>query len=68
VQSRAAAEFGDSVIFEEIDTSVRANLLEWGLSDALFIDGKQVRTGPPPSYEKIKVLIEKRARKLKKRV
>lgn len=65
---RAAAEFGDAVAFEEIDTGVCENLLEWGLSDALFIDGKQVRTGPPPSYEKIKGLIEKRVRKLKKRL
>ena len=36
-----------------------------GISDALFINGKQVRTGPPPSYEKIKKLIGKRERKLK---
>jgi GNAT superfamily N-acetyltransferase len=32
---RAAAEFGDAVAFEEIDTGVCENLLEWGLSDAL---------------------------------
>ena len=28
-------------------------LNKWGISDALFIDGKAVRTGPPPSYDKI---------------
>ena len=36
-----------------------------GQTDAIFIDGKQVRTGPPPSYEKIRKMIEKRAKKLK---
>jgi len=35
-----------------------------GIVDAFFIDGKQVRTGPPPSYEKIKKLIAKRVKKL----
>jgi len=39
-------------------------LLEWGIWDSLFIDGKEIRTGPPPSYEKLKGLIEKRGRKL----
>jgi GNAT superfamily N-acetyltransferase len=61
---RAVSEFGDEVIFQEIDTSDRNTLLEWGISDALFIDGKQIRTGPPPSYEKIKKKIEKRIKKL----
>ena len=61
---RAAAEFGDKVVFREIDTFDRNTFLEWGISDALFIDDKSVRTGPPPSYEKIKNLIAKRVRKL----
>ena len=61
---RAASEFGDKVMFRGIDTSDRENFLEWGIADALFIDDKQVRTGPPPSYEKIKKIIAKRVRKL----
>ena len=61
---RAAAKFGSDVIFQQIDTFNRDNLLEWGISDALFIDGKQVRTGHPPSYEKIRNIIAKRVRKL----
>ncbi|MFC2021578.1 GNAT family N-acetyltransferase, partial [Chloroflexota bacterium] len=60
----AAAKFGSDVIFQQIDTFNRDNLLEWGISDALFIDGKQVRTGPPPSYEKIRNIIANRVRKL----
>lgn len=61
---RASAEFEGKVLFQEYDTSNRETFNEWGISDALFIDGKEVRTGPPPSYEKIQMLIEKRLRKL----
>ncbi len=61
---RAAAEFGDEVVFREIDTSDRDVFMEWGISYALFIDEKEVRTGPPPSYEKIFKLISKRVNKL----
>ena len=61
---RAAAELGDRVVFQPVDTFNRETFLEWGISDALFIDGKQVNTGPPPSYEKIKNAIARRVRKL----
>jgi N-acetylglutamate synthase-like GNAT family acetyltransferase len=63
---RAAAEFGEAVDFKAVDTSDRAAFLDWGIADALFIDGKAVRTGPPPSYEKIRRKIARRARKIKK--
>ncbi len=61
---RAAAEFGDKVVFQEIDTFDRSTLLEWGHSDALFIDGKEIRTGPPPSYDKLRKLIAQRVKRL----
>ena len=61
---RAVAELGDKVVFQQIDAFDRNNFLEWGISDALFIDGKQMRTGPPPSYKKIKNTIAKKAKKL----
>lgn len=61
---RATKEFGDKVEFEEINTFNRETFLKWGISDGLFIDNKEVRTGPPPSYEKIKKLIAKRVQKL----
>lgn len=61
---RAAAEFGDKVVFKAIDTFNREVFLEWGIADALFIDEKQVRTGPPPSYDKIRRMIARRVRKL----
>ena len=62
---RASGMFGDKVHFEHIDTMNRETLLDWGISDALFIDGKQVRTGPPPSFDKIKNLVDRRVRKLR---
>jgi GNAT superfamily N-acetyltransferase len=61
---RASAEFGDKAAFRLVDTSERPAFLEWGLSDALFIDGKSVRIGPPPSYERIRRAIERRVKRL----
>ena len=63
---RASSEFGPEVEFQEIHTFDRETFSEWGIADGLFIDGKQVRTGPPPSYKKIKKKIEKKVKKLKK--
>jgi len=63
---RAAAEFGDRAAYRQIDTSERATVAEWGQADALFVDGRQVRTGPPPSYEKIRSVIARRVAKLPK--
>jgi GNAT superfamily N-acetyltransferase len=57
---RAAAELGERVVFKSVDTFSREVILDWGTSDALFIDKKQVRYGPPPPYVKIKKKIAKR--------
>jgi GNAT superfamily N-acetyltransferase len=62
---QAAREIGGKVEFREHDTLDRAVFDEWGIIDGLFIDGKQVRTGPPPSYGKILDMIGKQAKKLK---
>lgn len=62
---KAAKEFQGKVTVREYDTFDRQTYLEWGISDALFIDKKQVRIGPPPSYEKTKRMIEKRVKRLK---
>jgi hypothetical protein len=59
---RAAAEFGDKVAFREIDTSTRDAVAEWGIADAVLVDGKNLQKGPPPSYEKIRKAIAKRVR------
>ncbi len=62
---RAAAEFGDKVEFREVCTFDRNVFLEWGINDGLYIDDKEVRMGPPPSYKKIKKMIAKKVRHLK---
>lgn len=62
---RAAAEMADRVVFRPIATSSKEIIEEWGAADALFVDDKALRTGPPPSYEKIRRAIEKRAKKLR---
>jgi GNAT superfamily N-acetyltransferase len=56
---------GGEVVYERIDTSDRDTLLEWGHADALFVDGKDVSSGPPPSEEKIEKLIRKRLARLR---
>ncbi|GAB4305529.1 MAG: hypothetical protein Kow0097_04030 [Candidatus Bipolaricaulota bacterium] len=61
---RAATGFGDRVAFQMIDTSDRATFEEWGIADGLFVDGKEVRTGPPPSEDKLRALIARHVRKL----
>ncbi len=62
---RAAAEFGDKVVYREIDTSNSRAVRKWCETDAVYIDGKPAQTGQPPSYEKIFKKIEKRVRKLR---
>jgi len=61
---RAASELGPQVEFREVRTDDRGVFQEWGMGDALFIDGKEVRTGPPPKYKKIKKKIAKKLKKL----
>ena len=61
---RICDEFGGKVVFREIDMSDPENIREWGMSDGLFVDGKNIYKGPPLSYDKIKAIIGKRVRRL----
>ncbi len=61
---KASEQFGEKVVFGIIDTSDREVFMEWGISDGLFIDGKQVSYGPPLPYEKIMKKIALRVKKL----
>jgi len=60
---RAASEFGSKVDFQAFRTLDRDTFLEWGISDALFINGKEIRTGPPPSFNKIRKKIARQVKK-----
>jgi hypothetical protein len=59
-----AGEFGEKVAFREVDTSEHATVAEWGLADALFVDGKQVMTGPPISPERLRKIVRKKVARL----
>lgn len=61
---RVCSEFSDKVVLKEFDTTNESLYKEWGIRDALFLDTKEVRTGPPPSYDKLYKLVEKQVRKL----
>ncbi len=56
---RVIEDTGRVAGYTEIDTEDRDNLMEWGISDALYIDSKLVNTGRPPSYDALKKKLEK---------
>jgi hypothetical protein len=41
------------------------DLLACSQTDAVFVDGKQIRQGPPPSYDKIRKTIAGRVKRLR---
>lgn len=59
---RAAEEFGDRVVFRTIRTNSKEAMQTYGERAALYVDNKNIRIGPPPSYEKIRSAIAKRVR------
>ncbi len=60
---RAAEELGEKVEFNEIHSHKPEVFDKWGISDAIYIDGKQFKYGPPPSYKKVKNKIAKSIKK-----
>lgn len=62
---KIAAGFGGRVECRKVDTADRATMLAWGESDALFVDARRVRLGPPPSEAKLAALIGRRVRRLR---
>ena len=61
---RASAELGEKVEFRSIDTLDPEVREQWGITDAVYIDGKELNTGPPPKYEKVKKKIAKRVKRV----
>ena len=57
---KAASEFGDNVIFEEIDMGKAENRRKYGFDWRLYINGENLFTGYPPSYEQIKAKIKEK--------
>lgn len=63
---RVTEELGPPVVFVSIDTSEPAAVRQHGHSDDVFLDGKRLQRGPPPSYDKIKKKASKRVRRLQR--
>ncbi len=57
---KITSELKDKVELITLDTTDKAVLDEWGIGEGLFINGKEVRSAPPLSYEKLKKKVEKR--------
>lgn len=64
---RASAELGTPVNFTTVDTADRDTLLRCGHTEEVFVDGKTLQRGAPPSYAKVRHKIEKRVSRLKRR-
>jgi N-acetylglutamate synthase-like GNAT family acetyltransferase len=62
---RAMADFKNYIELNEYRTDNKDIQREWGLADAVFIDKRQVRSGPPTPYKRIRRLIEKKVKKIK---
>jgi len=62
--TRISGEHPDTVVLQTVDSENRENLEEWGICDAVFVNGKKLQYGPPPSYDKLKRIIEARIKKL----
>jgi len=60
---RAVNEYRDHIKYIEIDTDIKENIEQWGICDAIFIDRKQINTGPPPSYKKLQKILGRRMKK-----
>jgi len=59
---RASLEFQGEINIQEYDSKNREIVNEWGIHEGLYIDGKEVRTGPPASYTKIRKKIAGRVK------
>ena len=60
---KVAAAFGDDVVFQEVVTYEPEVLREWGVSDALYLNDREIPIGPPLPEEKLKRLISKELKK-----
>lgn len=64
---RAAEDLGEPVVFVSVDTSEPTAMRAHGHSDDVFLDGKKLQRGAPPSYNTIRKKALKRARRLQRR-
>lgn len=63
---RAAALFGDAVVFTRIETGTPETIAQWGAGDAIYIDGRSMRMGPPPAQSVLEKAMAKAVRRRKR--
>jgi GNAT superfamily N-acetyltransferase len=63
---RAAERFPERVRLRVIDTCDPGMRAAWGVTDAMYVDGEPVRTGPPPSEEKLVKMLERRVKRARR--
>ncbi|MFP4105628.1 MAG: hypothetical protein ACLFVU_05985 [Phycisphaerae bacterium] len=56
----AAENFPEEVVLQEFDTSDPAVFEEWGVDDAIFIDGEQIPFLPDPTVEHFRSILEEK--------
>lgn len=61
---QAARLFPGKIDLYEYDCLLPDVRAEWGVLDGLYIDGKEMKTGPPPSFNKIKRKLARSVKKL----
>ncbi len=61
---RASAEFPGKVNLQVFDGTDKEIVNEWGITEAIYIDGKELWTGPAPSIKSIRKKIGKRVKKI----
>ncbi len=54
---KAASEFAEKVEFSGIDTMRAEDVQEWGITDGIYINGRELGFGPPLSYEDARRII-----------
>lgn len=64
---RAAEAAGDEVTFTAVDTSNRGTLLRCGHGDEVFVDGRALQRGAPPSYRTVTRRIGRQIRRRRRR-
>lgn len=62
-RARRACQVAGDASFRAIDTTDPLVRAEWGILDALYIDGKEVRSVPTPSVEKLSRRIQRKSRR-----
>jgi len=64
---RASEAHGDEVTFRLVDTADPEVRRAWGQSDALYVEDREIWTGPPPSEEKLHRVIGRAVTRARRR-